>query len=77
MLLTFSEWLLERHKESARASREAAAIPGAYGGGGHAHAAGFSVPLGSKTGSPLAPISQLPMQDAKSKKRVKGKRTAR
>ena len=41
------------------------AIAARYGGGGHTHAAGFSVPMESGEASPLAPVRQ---QKVKSKK---------
>lgn len=39
---------------------DVAAIATRYGGGGHTHAAGFSVPLGSGGSDPLAPLAQIP-----------------
>ncbi|MGH7165856.1 MAG: phosphoesterase [Nitrospiraceae bacterium] len=56
---------------------DVASVATAYGGGGHTHAAGFSVPLGSKTASPLAPIPKLTMPRAKLKKRGTSKKKAR
>ncbi len=41
---------------SAPDGADVAAIATAYGGGGHTHAAGFSVPLGNATLDPLAPL---------------------
>ncbi len=54
---------------------DVASIATGYGGGGHTHAAGFSVPLGSKTGSPLAPIPKLKRHPATLKRRPKPRRT--
>jgi len=56
---------------------DVASIATTYGGGGHTHAAGFSVPLGSKRGSPLAPIPKLKRPHARVKKKGTRKRKAR
>jgi len=37
---------------------DVAAIATSYGGGGHTHAAGFSVPLGPDSPSPVDPLTQ-------------------
>jgi len=42
---------------SAADGVDVAAIATAHGGGGHTHAAGFSVPLGSAGADPLAPLN--------------------
>lgn len=41
------------------------AIAAAHGGGGHTHAAGFSVPLDHEAPSPLVPLLECKMQNAK------------
>jgi oligoribonuclease NrnB/cAMP/cGMP phosphodiesterase (DHH superfamily) len=49
-----------RRYYSLRSTAEGAdvgAIASAYGGGGHTHAAGFSVPLGPDSQDPLAPLA--------------------
>lgn len=46
-----------------------AAIAQAYEGGGHTHAAGFSIPLGPDYPSPIAPISKGKGKRAKGKSR--------
>lgn len=45
---------------STQDGADVAAIASAYGGGGHTHAAGFSVPLGPDNRDPLAPLTQEP-----------------
>ncbi|MGH7232817.1 MAG: phosphoesterase [Nitrospiraceae bacterium] len=42
---------------------DVAAIATQYGGGGHTHAAGFSVPLGPDTPSALDPLNQYPIKN--------------
>lgn len=44
---------------SAEEGDDVAAIATAFGGGGHTHAAGFSVPLGREATAPMDPIAQL------------------
>jgi oligoribonuclease NrnB/cAMP/cGMP phosphodiesterase (DHH superfamily) len=47
------------------------AIARQYGGGGHTHAAGFSVPLGGHVHSPLDPLAQRQVKSKKAKGKSK------